>query len=252
MGPYSASAGAGTGACPYRCGAASVGAIDFDNSSSPKEPILPATPPAERLIGVTGHRILMELDKIEAGVAQALDRIEASAPGTRLVAVSSLAEGADRIVAHAVLARGGRLDAVLPLAQADYETDFAGEDSIAEFRRLLAADADPETLPEAPSRNTAYEAGGLRVLDRCEVLITVWDGGGALGQGGTAEIVARAQARGMPVAWVHAGNRHPQTNAPTTLGAAQGRLELLGDWPDPAAMPPASTPSASVGRGAGT
>ena len=51
-------------------------------------------------IGVTGHRILTELDKINAGVAEALHRIEQAFPGQPLTVISALAEGADgRLVA---------------------------------------------------------------------------------------------------------------------------------------------------------
>ncbi len=56
-------------------------------------------------IGVTGHRILAELDKINAGVDTALRRIEQAFPGQPLTVISSLAEGADRLVVRQVLAR---------------------------------------------------------------------------------------------------------------------------------------------------
>jgi len=57
-------------------------------------------------IGVTGHRILTELDKINAGVAEALHRIEQAFPGQPLTVISALAEGADgRLVVRQVLAR---------------------------------------------------------------------------------------------------------------------------------------------------
>jgi hypothetical protein len=46
-------------------------------------------------IGVTGHRVLTELDRIDAGVAEALRRVEQAFPGQPHTVVSALAEGAD-------------------------------------------------------------------------------------------------------------------------------------------------------------
>jgi len=66
------------------------------------------------------------------------------------------------------------------------------------------------------------------VVDNCDVLIAVWDGEGAQGQGGTGEIVARARSQGKPVVIVRAGNRKPGTLEPTTLGDEQGRVIVEG------------------------
>jgi hypothetical protein len=53
--------------------------------------------------------------------------------------LSPLAEGADRVVARAVLDyRGAHLDVVLPLSIEDYLEDLEPEYSMEEFRDLLA------------------------------------------------------------------------------------------------------------------
>jgi len=62
------------------------------------------------------------------------------------------------------------------------------------------------------------------VLDRCDLLLAIWDGLAAQRQGGTGAIVAEARRRGLPLAWVHAGNRKPGTTEPTTLGDQQGTV----------------------------
>ena len=174
-------------------------------------------------VGVTGHRILMELDKIAAGVDVALDRIEWAFPGQPLTAISALAEGADRLVAHRVLARpGSRLVVPLPLPKADYVQDFETAESRQEFERLFERADDVVELPAAPGREAAYEAAGNYLLDHCDVLLAVWDGQAEQGQGGTAGVVTRARRRDLPIAWVHAGNRHPNTGEPTSLGPEQG------------------------------
>lgn len=148
----------------------------------------------ERRVGVTGHRALAEPDDVRRRVDAFLD-----AQGAPLVAVSSLAEGADRLVAQAVLDRGGRLEVPLPLEQTDYETDFADAASVAEFRRLLAAAATVTTVPPSATREDAYAAAGAAVLDGADVVLALWDGEPGRGRGGTAEVVATARARGLDV-----------------------------------------------------
>ncbi len=176
-------------------------------------------------VGVTGHRLLSGLEKVEAGVDEALRRIEQAFPGRPLTVVSALAEGADRLVARRILERpGARLLAPLPLPRSDYIADFASAASKQEFLALLERAAEIVELPAPTVREQAYEAVGAYVLDRSQVLLTVWDGQGAQGRGGTGAVVARARARQLPIAWVHAGNRKPGTLEPTTLGAEQGRV----------------------------
>ena len=154
----------------------------------------------ELWVGVSGHRLLADPAAVAAAVDRVLDRLCSGGPTP--VAVSSLAEGADRIVASRVLARGGRLEAVLPLPADDYATDFRDPGSRAEFAALLAA-ADPVTVVPAdatdPSREASYARAGSAVLDRCDVLLALWDGAPARGRGGTAEVVAAARAAGRRV-----------------------------------------------------
>lgn len=176
-------------------------------------------------VGVSGHRFFARPDLIAAGVDRAVDKIEKSFPGRSLAVVSSLAEGADRLVANRVLNRkSAALIAVLPLAQEDYLTDFSSEQSKREFLELLRHAATVIDLPAKPSREQAYRAAGEAIIKQIDVLIAVWDGRAAQGPGGTGEIVARARARMIPLAWVHAGNRKPGTNIPVALGAEEGEV----------------------------
>jgi hypothetical protein len=178
-------------------------------------------------IGVTGHRFLAELEKLEAAARKAVSMIEQAFAGRRLVVVSPLAEGADRLVARVVLEReGAGLIVPLPLPVEDYMQDFGTEESKAEFRELLARAEEVVELPAAPTRDAAYEQVGEWVLEHSDALVAIWDGQGAQGQGGTAEIVYRALGKGMPVLHIMAGNRIPGTTQPTSLGPDQGRLVI--------------------------
>lgn len=173
-------------------------------------------------IGVTGHRFLAERERLEAALDGVVARLDRERPEAWTV-LSALADGADRLVTSRLLRRPGtRLLAVLPLPVDDYETDFGSAASLAEFRDLLGRADEAVTLPPQGDRDRAYEAAGLAVLDRSEVLVAVWDGAGAHGVGGTADVVARARDRHLPLVWVHAGNRRPGTDEPTSLTGEQG------------------------------
>lgn len=126
--------------------------------------------------------------------------------------LSSLAEGADRIVADAVLdLPNSKLDVVLPLDVNDYINDFQTEESKKEFHDLLnQADFTYSLKSSLPSknistaelqesRNIAYLKAGQYIVDHCDVLIAVWDGKAAKGKGGTAEIVNYARQQQCPI-----------------------------------------------------
>ena len=177
-------------------------------------------PPRIRLrIGVSGHRVPPKLpEQSQAPLHQSIKRIlativaaaratpgdnvdaPAAASASEFVVVSSLAEGSDRIVAEAGLEVGYTLEALLPFARTEYERDFAAAESRAAFAGLLARATTAFELNGAASeRPRAYEAAGFVMLANIDLLIAIWDGAQAAGIGGTAEIVARALADGIPV-----------------------------------------------------
>lgn len=153
----------------------------------------------ELRVGVSGHRHLADTGAVGKAVDDLLDELLAERSAANLVAVSSLAEGADRVVAERALARGGSLEVHLPLPPDDYADDFPA--TTAEFDALLGAARSVTVVPpdSEGSREAAYERAGLAVLDGCDVLVALWDGEPARGRGGTAELVAEARRQGRPV-----------------------------------------------------
>lgn len=186
-------------------------------------------------VGATGHRYLAEVPKLRGAIDSALDRLQEAFPNCSLSVVSSLAEGADRLIAQAVLRRrGGDLVVPLPLEAGEYVKDFGSPESRAEFRELLTRASEIVTFPRAPTRAEAYAQAGDYVLEHSDALIALWDGREAQGRGGTANVVGKALRRGMPVLHIKAGNRLPGTTTPTTLGPDQGALivhNLVGSRP---------------------
>lgn len=176
-------------------------------------------------IGVSGHRFLADVDRLRGGVDAALNHLAQAFPGRAFTALSSLAEGADRLVARQILDRSAaKLVAVLPMPKDLYVADFLTPESRSEFARLLASAADTVALPAMQDRDTCYDAAGEYILGHCDVLLALWDGRAPQGAGGTGAIVARARARALPLVWVHAGNRVPGGTNPTSLGEEQGTV----------------------------
>ena len=152
-------------------------------------------------IGVTGHRLLAPHPRLVPAVDAALAAIEARHPAPQAL-VSGFAEGADELVAQRALQRGWELHALLPLPADDYATDMARPD---DFRRLLARATAVEELPPLP-RPDCYVAQGRALVERSDELVALWNGAGARGAGGTAEVVAAARAEGRAVTWIEAGD----------------------------------------------
>ena len=170
-------------------------------------------------IGVSGHRWFGSPAAVMQGVDQALATIGACFPRP-FTLYSCLADGADRLVARrASLILGARLVALLPMPQAEYRQDFSPK-SQAEFTTLLQQAAEVIELPGLAPRSAAYEAAGRYMLAHSDVLLVIWDGQPARGQGGTGQMVAEARQLGLPLAWVLAKNRH------FSLTGKPGRLTL--------------------------
>jgi hypothetical protein len=111
--------------------------------------------------------------------------------------VTSLAEGSDQIFAEKVLGVGGKLTAVIPAAR--YEDSFVTDQSRTLYWALRAQADEVIELPYDSPCEKAYWAAGQHVVELADILLAVWDGEDAGGLGGTADVVAYARARGVPV-----------------------------------------------------
>lgn len=184
-------------------------------------------PPKTRMairVGVTGHR-LESLDAgfdetlLRAAIREVLARIrdttaeilgeskDVYSPEPPLLRViSPLAEGADRFVAEEALELGYEIQSPLPFSQEEYEEDFTREGSKARFRYLLgrasAVLALDGSRQDDKSKSLAYEAAGRVVLRQSDLLIAIWNGEAAKGQGGTGQIVQEALNRKIPTIWI--------------------------------------------------
>jgi hypothetical protein len=163
------------------------------------------------VIGATGHRDLRDRDipALEEAVADAVKRLKRDYlhddPETPLVVLSSLAEGADRLIARVAMHLGAKLIAPLPMEADEYRRDFEPglkAAAAAEFDRMKGdALATPVmrfaegntrvNVHEEARRALQYRAVGLFIVRHCHVLIALWNGDERdPAVGGTAEVVS--------------------------------------------------------------
>jgi hypothetical protein len=145
-------------------------------------------------IGITGHRGLAR--KTARLVDEALRAEIARLPDGELVGVSSLADGADSLFARAVLDHGGALEVIIPAEE--YRAGLPAAHRAA-YDELVAAATTVHRLAYRRSDSEAHMAASEYMLDCVDHLLAVWDGEPARGYGGTADVVAEAHRRGIPV-----------------------------------------------------
>lgn len=146
-----------------------------------------------RRIGITGHQGLGR--DTAALVSDALQtELEKRGPAW---GITSLAEGADQIFAREIIRQGGTLIAVIP--SAGYETTFKTAEALTQYHDLKeTAEQTVELDFDAPGEE-AYWAAGKRVVELSDEVFAVWDGEQSGGLGGTADVVAFARQRHVPV-----------------------------------------------------
>ena len=168
-------------------------------------------------IGVTGHRLhklnLSDADLVRA-IDDALADIVKKHSGARLIIVSPLAEGADRLVAQRAMKKFNMvLHVPLPLPFELYQTDFSSRESVEEFKAMVGTAEVYFELPmrfgnqqELTShidgsvnekRNNQYALAGAYMVQYCDEMLAVYDGKPEGGVGGTGQIV-RWRKAGAP------------------------------------------------------
>lgn len=179
----------------------------------------PPRPALALNLGITGHRAIEPGDRaahaatlagLFARIAASIDCVASAnarffAPAPPVVTlVSPLAEGADQIAAEVALELGFTLHALLPFSRDIYARDFSGA-ARDRYLALLARADSVWTLPEQPAPGpgrpgvNGYLLAGRATVAQCDILVAIWDGGNARGQGGTTDIIDDAVRRGVPV-----------------------------------------------------
>jgi hypothetical protein len=175
------------------------------------------------IVAVTGHRDLNpdETTVVTERVRKLFETFRERYPHTPILLLSSLAEGADRLVASVAMGCGAELYAVLPMPREEYEKDFATSQSLHEFRRLMdrrygatvvaANEDDDESFVAGPARDRRYAMAGAFMVTHSQILIALWDGNQDEVLGGTSQIV-RFALRGVPPRYVSGSKEPLRTN----------------------------------------
>ena len=145
-------------------------------------------------IAITGHRGLPAAS--ERLVDRAIRQQLAAYAGRDVVGVTNLADGADQLFAQAVLDAGGQLDVIVPAAR---YRDGLPESAHTTYDALLSRASSVHRLDRIESTEDAHMEASRAMLDRAGHLFAVWDGKPARGYGGTADVVAEARNREIPV-----------------------------------------------------
>lgn len=145
-------------------------------------------------IAISGHRGLPA--GTEALVEAEVRAEVAKRAGGELVGISCIADGPDSIFARSILENGGALIVVVPARE--YRASLPVEHHRV-YDELHSAADEIVNLDREMSDSEAHQAGSVRMLDIADELLAVWDGKPARGYGGTADVVAVARERGMPV-----------------------------------------------------
>ena len=164
-------------------------------------------------IAITGHRALPDdtAGKVRDAISNQLGRDDDG----EVTGLSCLADGADQIFARAVLDGGGRLEVIVPAAA---YRDGLPEQARGEYDALLAAASDIKRLRFSESTSESHMAASQAMLAGADRLYAVWDGKPARGYGGTADVVAEAITRGIPVSiiWPPGATRDQGTSPEVT------------------------------------
>jgi len=144
----------------------------------------------------------------------------------KLWIVTSLAEGADRLVAEEGLNLGFGLQCPLPRERNGYQQDFETKNAIGAFNKLLSqADAVFELDGERSGKwlePEAYEAVGRVTMAHSDLLIAIWDGDpGKLG--GTGQMAKEALQEGIPTVRI-------STQNPSQIEFISSAFAPVRDW----------------------
>jgi hypothetical protein len=155
------------------------------------------------IVAVTGHRDLVdaELPGIRSRVKAFLSELLTEYPDRGVTVMTSLAEGADQLVAEEALGLGIPLIVPMPMPRKHYIDDFSSMKSRERFEFLCSRAAEIYELPAAPgntpesirecddSRSRQYAQLGVFLCAHCHILLALWDGKITDKLGGTGQVV---------------------------------------------------------------
>jgi hypothetical protein len=155
------------------------------------------------IVAVTGHRDLVpeEIPRIRELVSKFFKDAHDEYPDRGVSVMTSLAEGADQLVAEEAVRLGVPLIVPLPMSRELYVKDFESVAVREKFDYLSSRAAETYELPLVPGntiesiserghlRDLQYAQLGVFLCAHCHILLALWDGKENEELGGTGQVV---------------------------------------------------------------
>lgn len=163
-------------------------------------------------IGVTGQRSVSDEPLIRESLKKVLARLDQILANTphRYVALTSLLEGGDRLLAEEVLEwpsqgmdEGSELHLFLPTTGETYLEECATRETQERCQLILDRASSIVVSEVEGPRDAVCEDVGRKIVQSCDVLVAIWDGESSARRGGTGEMVKYARVVGRSVFWIH-------------------------------------------------
>lgn len=152
-------------------------------------------------VGICGHRDLfsLEINEYKKEIIDIFGKLINRHPNNEIFVVTSLAEGADRLIVECAISLGLRYEVVLPMDATLYKKDF-DEISKKEFNNFFLSAAGSFIIPlvedntfeqimqQGEQRDRQYQFAGKEVVGRSNHMIFLYDGVDNSFIGGTADI----------------------------------------------------------------
>ena len=199
------------------------------NSSSKPSPRTDAAAfPLIWAVALSGHCDLPDEAKARKAIRAELQALndQAAKLGTRLIAISSIARGADLVFAEECLEAGLLWKCLLPFQTDEFrKTGFSADEWIRAEKCIARAYRVEVVTVGIPVSDTAREAAfrecGHRMIESSDVVMLVLDGRSNNEAGGTSEMAEYASTLSKPV-W--------QWNPLTDIGEHRGWPGEAGGW----------------------
>lgn len=157
------------------------------------------------IIGFAGHRAVADPVALKAAIVAVLREFQAGIEG-ELSGRASAAAGADLLFLEACRELGLGYSVVLPFGEERFREDFDDPAEWARAKALMDSAANVEIAPGNEVAPEAYHLAAREILDVCDAMLFAWDGKPARGIGGTAESVAEARERALPLRVIDAAS----------------------------------------------
>lgn len=149
------------------------------------------------IVGITGHQDIPL--KAMSYIRKKIQDFVVKHP--EMIAMTSLAKGADQLFADISINAGKKLHVIIPCE--NYVSTFQNKADLMEYAKLLKAASWVETLPNRLPNEKAFYLAGKKIVEMSDEIIAIWDGENAHGLGGTGDIVGFAKVlnKKITVVW---------------------------------------------------